>query len=48
MIVGFADNAGDFDLSPWESSDAEVDGEMGRRGLDTGSEVEDVVATSIS
>ena len=49
--MGFVDKAGDLDLSPWvsrDSSDAEVDGEMGRRGLDTGSEVDDVVATSMS
>ena len=47
-MIAFVDNAGDFDFSLCDISDAEVDGEMGRRGLDTGSEVEDVVATSMS
>ena len=50
-VMSFVDKAGDLDLSLWvsrDNSDAEVDGEMGRRGLDTGSEVDDVVATSMS
>jgi hypothetical protein len=49
--MSFVDKTGDLDLSAWVSrdrSDAEVDGEIGRRGLDTGSEVDDEVVTSMS